>query len=117
MPVPQMRMPRSYSPEATALADVYKRQALALAVMFFFPGMPMVYYGDEIGTEGGYDPDCRRCFRWDESSWDMELYGLVKRLAALRDVYKRQITSSGYALATSALNWAIASSFVMTPVA
>ena len=61
-----------------------RREALALAVMFFFPGMPMIYYGDEIGTEGGYDPDCRRCFRWDESSWDMELYGLVKRLAALR---------------------------------
>ena len=61
-----------------------RREALALAVMFFFPGMPMVYYGDEIGMEGGYDPDCRRCFRWDEDSWDMELYGLVKRLAALR---------------------------------
>ena len=61
-----------------------RREALALAVLFFFPGMPMVFYGDEIGTEGGYDPDCRRCFSWDESSWDMELYGLVKRLAELR---------------------------------
>ncbi len=61
-----------------------RREAMALAVLFFFPGMPMVFYGDEIGTEGGYDPDCRRCFRWDESSWDMELYTLVKRLAALR---------------------------------
>jgi glycosidase len=61
-----------------------KREAMALAVMFFFPGMPMVFYGDEIGTEGGYDPDCRRCFRWERETWDMELYTLVKKLAALR---------------------------------
>ena len=61
-----------------------RREAMALAVMFFFPGIPMVYYGDEIGTEGGYDPDCRRCFRWERESWDMELYSLVKKLAALR---------------------------------
>ena len=61
-----------------------RREAMALAVMFFFPGMPMLFAGDEIGTEGGYDPDCRRCFRWERESWDMELYTLVQHLAALR---------------------------------
>ena len=61
-----------------------RRESMALAVMFFFPGMPMLFAGDEIGTEGGYDPDCRRCFRWERESWDMELYTLVQRLAALR---------------------------------
>ena len=61
-----------------------RREAMALAVMFFFPGMPMLFAGDEIGTEGGYDPDCRRCFRWERESWDMRLYGLVKKLAALK---------------------------------
>jgi hypothetical protein len=26
------------------------------------PGAPSVYYGDEVGMEGGNDPDCRRAF-------------------------------------------------------
>ncbi len=56
----------------------------AIAVMFFYPGIPCVYYGDEIGTEGGYDPDCRRCFDWEESHWDKDIRSLVKWLAKLK---------------------------------
>ncbi len=40
--------------------------ALALAL----PGVPCLYYGDEIGLAGGADPDNRRCMEWDESRWD-----------------------------------------------
>ena len=36
------------------------RAALAHAAVFTLPGMPIVYYGDEIGLEGGGDPDNRR---------------------------------------------------------
>ncbi len=60
--------------------DVQKLR-LALAVMFFYPGIPCVYYGDEIGTLGGYDPDCRRCFDWNEENWDTSIRELVKDLA------------------------------------
>jgi neopullulanase len=60
--------------------------ALEMAFLFLFtvPGAPCVYYGDEIGLEGGADPDCRRAFPWDEASWDHVLRDHVKRLAALR---------------------------------
>lgn len=34
------------------------------------PGTPCIYYGTELAMEGSYDPDCRRCFDWDESNWD-----------------------------------------------
>ncbi|MBD5463174.1 MAG: alpha-glycosidase [Lachnospiraceae bacterium] len=57
----------------------------ALALEFIFPGAPCIYYGTEICTEGGYDPDSRRCFDWEEANWDMEVMGIVKELTALRD--------------------------------
>lgn len=60
------------------------RYRTAAAMMFFYPGIPCVYYGDEIGTEGGYDPDCRRCFDWDEKHWDRETRNLIRKLAGLK---------------------------------
>lgn len=61
-----------------------RKLAAAYAIMFFLPGMPCVYYGDEIGMEGGYDPGCRRCFDWDVSRWDNDLRGVVKELIELK---------------------------------
>jgi glycosidase len=56
----------------------------AIAFMFGYPGVPAVYYGTEIGMEGGEDPDCRRCMIWDEPVWDPEMLELHRRLIALR---------------------------------
>ena len=62
------------------------REALKLAVLFqmTFPGAPSVYYGDEIGMEGGPDPDCRRAFPWDEGRWDRDLLNVFRRAIGLR---------------------------------
>jgi len=62
------------------------KAALKLATLFqmTFPGAPCVYYGDEIGMEGGPDPDCRRAFPWDEARWDHDLLAYVRRAIALR---------------------------------
>lgn len=61
-----------------------QRFRTAAAILFFYPGIPCVYYGDEIGMEGGYDPDCRRTFDWDEKHWDTETQALIRRLAGLK---------------------------------
>lgn len=57
---------------------------LALLLAFTFPGVPFVYAGDEIGHEGGEDPDNRRAMPWDRSTWDLATLERVRRLASLR---------------------------------
>ena len=68
----------------TLLRGDRQRLKLALCLLFFFPGMPCVYYGDEISMTGGYDPDCRKGFIWDETAWDAELRRHVQLLARLK---------------------------------
>ena len=57
---------------------------LAWLFMFTYPGAPCIYYGDEIGLDGGHDPDCRKAFPWDEDKWDTNLLDHAKELIALR---------------------------------
>ena len=63
--------------------------ALRLAILFMmcYPGAPCIYYGDEVGMEGGKDPDCRRAFQWDERQWNTELLDYVKSCIALRKAH------------------------------
>lgn len=56
----------------------------ALALQMVFPGMPMIYYGDEIGMEGKDDPDCRRGMIWDEKKQDKEMLEYYKKWINLR---------------------------------
>lgn len=62
------------------------RNALKLAIVFqmTYVGVPMIYYGTEIGLLGGDDPDCRRCMIWDEEAWDHELFAHYKKLIQIR---------------------------------
>jgi neopullulanase len=57
---------------------------LAMMLQATLPGAPCVYYGDEIGLEGGIDPDSRRAFPWDEARWEPGLRPLVRDLLRLR---------------------------------
>jgi alpha-glucosidase len=58
------------------------RQALALA--FAYPGVPLLYYGEEIGMAGGADPLNRAPMIWDERRWDRARLDWVRLLARLR---------------------------------
>ncbi|HBC76380.1 MAG: hypothetical protein A2008_02930 [Candidatus Wallbacteria bacterium GWC2_49_35] len=61
--------------------------ALKNMIMFImtYPGAPCVYYGDEIGLDGGKDPDNRRCMIWDESKWNKSLLDFYKKAIAARN--------------------------------
>ncbi len=58
----------------------------AMALMFFLPGVPSIYYGDEAGLQGYKDPFNRRCYPWGNE--DHELIAYVKELGRIRKSYK-----------------------------
>lgn len=68
----------------TVLSGRQNALRLAFLLQFALPGAPAIYYGDEIGLEGGKDPDCRRAFPWDENQWDRDLRDWVKALIQAR---------------------------------
>ncbi len=55
-----------------------------VALLMGFPGAPCVYYADEIGMDGGGDPDNRRCMPWDERDWDADMLRYHQRVIAIR---------------------------------
>jgi alpha-glucosidase len=60
---------------------------LARTLAFVCPGVPLVYYGDEVGLPGGADPDNRRPMPWNERSWDRATLSHIRQLAELRRKY------------------------------
>jgi glycosidase len=72
-------------------AAPYERLSLAFATMFTNPGIPLIYYGDEIGLAGGGDPDNRRMMPWDDRQLNVHQLALrekVRKLAHIRARYK-----------------------------
>ena len=59
---------------------------LATLLLFTFPGAPCIYYGDEVGLTGGYDPDCRKGFP-DKKQWDQDILEYHRQLIKLRHNY------------------------------
>lgn len=71
-------------------AAPYERLGLAFAVMFTGPGIPLLYYGDEIGLAGGGDPDNRRLMPWNDATLNehqIALRTLVQKLTKIRASY------------------------------
>lgn len=68
----------------TALGGIRPKARLAAVLLFTAQGIPLVYYGDEIGMEGEGDPDCRRCMVWEPEKQDREMLALYRKLGRLR---------------------------------
>jgi len=66
--------------------NVYARTKMALAFILTLPGLPVLYYGDELALAGAGDPDCRRVVP-DASALtplQQDVRSVVARLGKLR---------------------------------
>ncbi len=61
---------------------------LAYAFLFSYPGSPSVYYGDELGMEGGHDPKNRQCMQWNVDQKHHPLKDFFKQLIHLKKTQK-----------------------------
>ena len=64
-----------------------ERVKLIIGLVMTMPGVPCLFYGDELGMQGYGDPFCRSCFPWDrmdEVDPDSGMRTWVKSLISLR---------------------------------
>ncbi len=75
-------------PAPVAELAAYERMALGMTVLWTQRGIPLLYYGDEIGLAGAGDPDNRRPMPWagytDGQKW---LLARMKALGQARAKY------------------------------
>lgn len=61
-----------------------KLNGMGAVALFAVPGVPCIYYGDELGMTGGVDPDNRRGMEWDRADGNNSTLNLYKKLIAAR---------------------------------
>ncbi len=88
------------SPRWAHAAGSPSRNAVGAAMLYTWPGSPLVFYGDEIGLGGdaSWDVTARIPFPWhDRGSWDTDLLDTYRSLIRLR--------STSTALAVGGMRW------------
>ena len=68
----------------TVCRDDVRRAILALTALFVAPGVPMIYYGDEVGMTGENDPGCRGTMDWTNVARRQPIFQACRRLIAMR---------------------------------
>lgn len=57
----------------------------AIALQMFIPGVPVIYYGDEIMLQGGDTPDNRKSMKWDVVNDNPEILQWYKEIIKIRN--------------------------------
>ena len=64
--------------------DMINRMSMAFAFLLTYRGVPLIYYGDEIGLAGADDPDNRRPMIWERNANQNELFSRVQTIGRAR---------------------------------
>ncbi|MGL5615947.1 MAG: glycoside hydrolase family 13 protein [Sarcina sp.] len=67
----------------TALSNNIMELKMAIAIQILLPGVPLIYYGDEVGVVGKSDPDNRRAFPWGRGNCEIADY--YREVCAIRN--------------------------------
>jgi len=67
-------------------STAYDKLLLMQTFNMTIPGIPVIYYGDEIGLTGGNDPDCRRMMKFE--GWNDRETNLWKNVSILTHLRK-----------------------------
>ncbi|MUT64547.1 alpha-glycosidase [Paenibacillus sp. NEAU-GSW1] len=68
----------------TVCGDNVEAMKLAALFQLTYPGVPCIYYGDEVGINGEGDPDCRKCMVWEPEEQNVSLLQFYQQVIALR---------------------------------
>ncbi|MFO0662071.1 MAG: alpha-amylase family glycosyl hydrolase [Polyangiaceae bacterium] len=72
-------------PSIPTSANPFQRVAVGFTLLFTTKGIPLVYYGDEVGMPGGRDPDNRRPMQWTNYTNNQSaLKAHIAKLGAIR---------------------------------
>jgi 4-alpha-glucanotransferase len=60
-----------------------RRMKILTFLQATFPGIPCIYYGDEVGVQGFRDPYCRKPYPWGQEN--LELLDWYRKIFGFRD--------------------------------
>ncbi len=83
--------------DVEAYSKAKKMLKLAWLFLSFAPGNPCIYYGDEVGLHGYFDPFNRKCFPWDNI--DEELLSFFQEIGRIRNSLSCFLSNSRFSFA------------------
>ncbi|SDD10645.1 alpha-glucosidase [Sanguibacter gelidistatuariae] len=88
------------TPRLRSLAGSLEMVEVAAALLFTYPGTPVLFAGDEVGAQGLNGEHARVTMPWDDPDrWDSDTFEVYRRLIALR--------RSSEALREGGLRWVV----------